>query len=133
MTSMTISRGNRWAKSRKISCAACVSSPMMMSRIVVSLSPIPEFEQVGFQAFKLQAQVLDVVVHFRRRRRAILNEEGEHSAAVQRYQSLKDVVTAHDGFVIRSGEFIDSFYPEFRVKAKLVFGQGSNLLQFREG
>src|ERR1700721_854185 len=100
MINLTISRGNKCANSRTISCVACVSSAQIISRMIASLSAVAKFEQVGLGSLKLATQVFDVVFHVFRRTAAVFYQKCEDSSPVEWRPGLDNMIAAYTRLVI---------------------------------
>src|SRR5882762_5282910 len=87
---------------------------MMISRIGVSLSVSPDFEQVRLQSFKLAAKRFDTILDVFSGTFSILQQKGQSSSPVQRNQGLNNMVTTDDGFMIRSRELKYGLGPHVR-------------------
>src|SRR6202171_422977 len=103
-----------------------------MSRLVTSLPSVPQFQQGRLQTFACHAKILDVLLHLFSRGFAVFHQKRERPSAIERRQSLNDVVPADDGLVIRSGEFVDGAGPQLISKKKIIFFESGDSLQLSE-
>src|SRR3984885_8195944 len=133
MINITISRGNKCANSRTISCVACASSAQIISRMIASLSAVAKFEQVGLGSLKLATQVFDVVFHVFRRTAAVFYQKCEDSPAVERRQGLDNVIAAYDRFVISRCKLINRAGPQFGGITKIFLAETRNMLKCGQG
>jgi hypothetical protein len=73
---------------------------MIISRIHVSLSISPDFEEIWLQSFEVAALRFQFSFDVFPGTISILQQQGQSSSAVKRNQGLDNVVTIDDGFVI---------------------------------
>src|SRR5262249_30265181 len=111
---------------------ACVNSLIIMSRMGLSLSVCPAFEQVRLQSFEIGAQGFLTRFDVLSRSIPVFAEKSQAAAPVQRDQRLNDMVAVDSGLVIGSGELKHGLRPEFRGIFEFVQSQGRNALEFRQ-
>src|SRR5690242_2323922 len=87
---------------------------MMISRIDISLSISPHFEQVRLQSFELAAHSFHVALDVFLRTISIFEQERQSPSTIERNQSLDNMVSTDDGFVIRSRELEYGLGPQVR-------------------
>src|SRR6267142_4823583 len=102
----------------------------MISRIGISLSISPDFEQVRLQSFELAAKRFHTLLDVFPGTFSILQRKSQRSSTVQRNQCLKNVVTTDNGFVIRSRELKHGLGPHVRRVIEIVNVQSGDSLQF---
>src|SRR5882672_1759676 len=105
---------------------------MMISRIRVSLSVRPDFEQVRLQSFEFTAKRFHTSVDVFLGTLSVFQQKGQSSSAVQRNQGLNNMVTTYNGFVIRSRELKYGLGPYIRRVVEVANVQTSNSFQLRK-
>src|SRR5258707_3851553 len=106
---------------------------MMISRIDVSLSVRPDFEQVRLQSFEVAAQRFQISFHVFLGTISILQQKGQSSSPVERNQGLDNVVTTDDGFVIGTRELKHGLSPQLRRVIEFASFESRDSLQFGKG
>src|SRR6185437_14801871 len=110
-TSITISRGTRCANPLARPSHIRLSSWRIISFIRSSFLAVPQLQQVYFQALKHQAERLQAAFYLFHAGMAVLRKEFIQLAAIERNQSLNDVVAADDRLVIRNSKFVNHSRP----------------------
>src|ERR1700693_2185649 len=105
----------------------------MISRIGVSLSISPDFEQVRLQSFELAAQRFQTSFDVFPGTISILQQQGQSPSTVERNKGLDNMVPIDDGFVIRSRELKHGLCPHVRGVIELAYFESRDSLQFGKG
>src|SRR6266849_5073556 len=103
---------------------------MMISRIGVSLSVSPDFEQVRLQTFELAAKRFHTSLHVFPGTLSVFQQKGQRSSTVQRNQGLNNMVAIDDGSVIRSRKLKHGLGPHLRWIIEIANVQSRDSLQF---
>src|SRR5258706_11463989 len=102
----------------------------MISRIGISVSIRPDFEQVGLQSFELAAKRFHTSLDVFPGTVSILQQKGQRSSTVQRNQGLNNMVTTDDRFVIRSRKLKYGLCPHVSWVIEIADVESGDSLQF---
>src|SRR6266850_4107171 len=103
---------------------------MMISRIGVSLSVSPDFEQIRLQSFELAAKRFHTFLDVFSGPFSILQQEGQSSSAIQRNQGLNNMVTADDRSMIGSRKLKHGLSPYVCREVEIADLQSRDCFQF---